>query len=126
MSRWTRRRPAGFRLLPRARNALTNACHEKTKAPACKLTHAALLRSPFLPPEDLLCWVLGRAQQEGCAALASQAGTSNCILPVARLNEDTSKEETYFLQCMGLNLMLGSGGRCILKKKTLCSYEFPS
>lgn len=97
MSRWTHRRPAGFRLLPRARNALTNACHEKTKAPACKLTHAALLRSPFLPPEDLLCWVLRRAQREGRAAPDSQAGTWNCIFPMARLNEDKSKEETYFL-----------------------------
>lgn len=126
--RWTRRRPAEFRLLPRARSALTNARHEKS--PACKLSHTALQRSPFLPPppEYLRLWVLGRAHQEGCAAPASQAGSAmawNFISPRARLNEDRRKEQIYFLQCKYLNLMPGSGERCMQKKKALLSYIVP-
>lgn len=127
--RWTCWRPAGFRLLPRARNALTNARHEKS--PACKLSqsHSSAekpLSAP--PPEYLRLWVLGRAHQEGCAAPASQAGSAmawNFISPRARLNEDRRKEQIYFLQCKYLNLMPGSGERCMQKKKALLSYIVP-
>lgn len=45
-------------VLPHARNTLTNACHGKTKAPACKLTHTAPQRSPFLPPQYLTFCIL--------------------------------------------------------------------
>lgn len=52
--RWTCWRPAGFRLLPRARNVLTNARHEKS--PACKLSqsHSSAEKPLSAPPPSTL------------------------------------------------------------------------
>lgn len=83
--------------------------------------------APFCLPSTLNFVFWWRQPGGVCCSCRTDWQWNHCELPglPVRLNGDRGKEWIYSLQCKSLNIIPGSGERCIWRTKPLLSYIVP-